>query len=99
MPPDRASLGHKVKAPFTISGAGRYAVAVMLLVAAAIAVSVPHLPHQLAAPAVQATATVRILQGVRLHLGEYRGHDGYIARDAVFRIGGSIQPAKLIEFE
>jgi hypothetical protein len=99
MLPDRASLGQKVKALFTVSGAVRYAVAAMLLVAAAIAVSVPHLPHQLAAPAVQATATVRILQGARLHLGEHRGHDGYIARDAVFRIGGSIQPAKLIEFE
>jgi len=99
MPPDRATVGQRVKTPFTISATVRYAVAAMLFAAAAIAASAPHLPHRPAAPAVQATATVRILSGVRLHLGEGRGHDGYIARDAVFRTGGLAQPAKLIEFE
>ena len=99
MPPDRATLGQKVKTPFTISTAVRYAAIAMFFVAAAIAASAPHAPQRPAAPAVQATATVRILSGVRLHLGEGRGHDGYIARDAVFRTGGLAQPAKLIEFE
>lgn len=71
----------------------------MLLIIATIAASAPQLPHRPSAPAVQATATVRILSGVRLHLGEHRGRDGFIARDAVLRTGGSSQPAKLIEFE
>jgi hypothetical protein len=71
----------------------------MLLVAAAIAASAPKLSHRPSAPAVQATATVRILSGVRLHLGECHDRDGFIARDAVFRTGGSSQAAKLIEFE
>ena len=99
MPPDRATVGQKVKAAFTISAAVRYAATAMLFVAAAIAASAPHAPQRPAAPVVQATATVRILSGVRLHLGEHRGRDGFIARDAVFRSGGSSQPAKLIEFE
>jgi hypothetical protein len=71
----------------------------MLLAAAAIAASAPQLPHRPGAPAVQATATVRILSGVRLHLGERHGRDGFIARDAVLRTDGSSQAAKLIEFE
>ena len=99
MPPGRATVGQKVKTPFTISTAVRYAAITMFFVAAAIAASVPHLPHRPAVPAVQATATVRILSGVRLHLGEHGGHDGFIARDALFRTGGLAQPAKLIEFE
>jgi hypothetical protein len=73
--------------------------AIMLLVAAAIAASAPQLPRRIAAPPIQATATVRILSGVRLHLGEHQGRDGFIARDSMIRTGGSSQPAKLIEFE
>ena len=71
----------------------------MLIVAAAIAASAPQLPRQTAAPAVQATATVRILAGVRLSLGERHSGDGFTARDTVLRTAGSSQPAKLIEFE
>jgi len=48
---------------------------------------------------VQATATVRILSGVRLHLGDRHGRDGFVLRDSVFRSAGTNQPAKLIEFE
>ena len=70
-----------------------------MLLAAAIVASVQQLPHRPSAPAVQATAAVRILPGVRLHLGEHRSRDGFIARDAVFRSGGLNQAAKLIEFE
>ena len=72
----------------------------MLLVAAIIAAaSAAQLPRQTAAPAVQATATVRILVGVRLRLGERHGRDGFIARDSVLRTAGASQTAKLIEFE
>jgi hypothetical protein len=74
-------------------------VAAMLVAALAIAASASPLPRRPAAPAVQATASVRILSGVRLHLGERHGRDGFIARDAVVRTGGSSQAAKLIEFE
>ena len=72
---------------------------IMLLVAAAIGASAPQLPRRAAAPAVQATATVRILSGVRLNLGEPQGRDGFIARDSVIRAAGSSQAAKLLEFE
>ena len=73
--------------------------AIMLLVVTAIAVSAPQLPRRTAAPAVQATATVRILSGVRVQLGERHGRDGFIARDSVIRTAGSSKSAKLIEFE
>jgi hypothetical protein len=71
----------------------------MLFVAAAIAASAPQLPRQTGAPAVQATATVRILSGVRLSLGNEQSRDGFVTRDSVLRTAGSSQPAKLIEFE
>ena len=71
----------------------------MLLVAAAIAASAPQTPRRTAAPTVQATATVRILSGVRLSQNERHGRDGFILRNSVLRTAGSTQPAKLIEFE
>ena len=71
----------------------------MLLVAAAIVASAPQLPRQTGVPAVQARATVRILAGVRVRLGESRGQDGFVVRESVLRTAGSSQSAKLIEFE
>ena len=71
----------------------------MLFVAAAIAASAPQLPRRTSAPAVQATATVRILSGVRVRLGESHGRDGFVVRDSVLQTAGSSQAAKLIEFE
>jgi hypothetical protein len=71
----------------------------MFLVAAAVAASAPQLPPRTATPTVQATATVRILSGVRLHLGEGHDREGFVARDSVLRTTGSSQRAKLIEFE
>jgi hypothetical protein len=70
----------------------------ILAAAAAIAASSPP-PSRTAAPAVQATATVRILSGARLSLGTTGSGEGFSARAAVVRTGGSSQPAMLIEFE
>ena len=71
----------------------------MLVVAAVIIASVPQFPRQPASAALQATATVRILSGVRVRLGERHLGDGFITRESVLRTAGSAQPAKLIEFE
>ena len=72
----------------------------MLVLAAAIAASVsePPLPAT-AAPAAQATATVRILSGARLKLDKDRKGEGFVARDTILRTTGLSQPARLIEFE
>ena len=73
----------------------------MMLIASAAAVlaasaDVPRRP----APTVQARATVRILSGVRLKLGEDSARrDGPAVRDATVRTTDGRQPAKLIEFE
>ena len=48
---------------------------------------------------VQARATVRIIAGARLHLGDGKRRDGFVRRDAVIRTAGGTQPAELIEFE
>ena len=70
-----------------------------LAAAAAIAASQSPPPSRVAAPAVQATATVRILAGTRLSLGSAKSGDGFRARAAVLRSTPSGQPAMLIEFE
>ena len=70
-----------------------------LAAAAAIAASPTPPPSRIAAPAVQATATVRILPGARLSLGAPKSGDGFSARAATVRSAGSSQPAMLIEFE
>jgi hypothetical protein len=71
----------------------------MLLLAATIAASAPQLLPRAVAPAVQARATVRIVSGVRLSLGKERSRDGFVARDTTVRTAGSVEPARLIEFE
>ena len=72
----------------------------MLLLAAAIAASAPQPPlRATASPAVQATATVRIMSGVRLNLATQRKGEGFVARETIVRTAGSSQPARLIEFE
>ena len=72
----------------------------MFLFAAAIAASAP-VPSRPPAVAVQATATVRILSGVRLKLDSPTNADAPPAHDSVVMISanGSPQPARLIEFE
>jgi hypothetical protein len=72
----------------------------LLLAAAAAAGSTPQAPPRSpAAAVVEARATVRILSGVRVHLGNERGRDGFVRRDSVIRSAGRTEPARLIEFE
>jgi hypothetical protein len=70
----------------------------ILLFAAALASAPPLVP---AAPVTaQATATIRVIAGVRLKLGEASNPGAPPARDAVLRErDGARQPAKLIEFQ
>ena len=70
----------------------------LILAAAALAASTQQ-PQPRTTVAVQATATVRILSGVRLRLGEELNPGAPRPRLTVIRSGESTQPAKLIEFE
>ena len=68
------------------------------LAAAAVAASTP----QSSGPApvvVQATATVRILSGVRLKLDSPTNTDAPLAHDTAVKTDGTQQPARLIEFQ
>lgn len=68
----------------------------LLLTAAALVAAVP----QHSGPVVQATATVRIISGAVLKLGQ--APQGQVARmrDATLRSSdGTVQPARLVEFE
>jgi hypothetical protein len=73
----------------------------VLIAAAALAASVPpERPTQSAGASVQARATIRVIAGVQLHLGEEKqSRDGFVARDSVIRSAGTEQPAKLMEFQ
>jgi len=69
---------------------------ILLAAAALVAASTPS-----AAPAtVQATATIRVVQGVRLKFDAATNPGAPPARDAVLRLSdGTSQLAKLIEFQ
>jgi hypothetical protein len=70
----------------------------MLLLAAAIAASAPASSRK--APVVaEATATVRIVLGVRLRLDSPTNADAPPAHDSRVMAEGRLQPARLIEFE
>ena len=89
-----------VNTAFTIPLRTRYSCGVMLLfAAAAFATLTPQTGNQPAAPAIQATATVRILSGDWLKFGKTGAGDGFRTRNAVLRAQGSTQTVKLIEFE
>ncbi|MEO8453615.1 MAG: hypothetical protein ABI454_00505 [Sphingomicrobium sp.] len=71
----------------------------LVIVAAAIAVSVPSTRPTIGA-SVQATATIRVISGVRVGFGaDLSDADVPRARDTVVKRGGEQQPAKLIEFQ
>ena len=73
----------------------------MLILAAAVAAgsTAQMPPRSPAAARVEARATVRILSGARLHLGDGYKRDGFVRRDSIIRTADGREPAKLIEFE
>ena len=93
--------GTILKRLFTILNGLRYAVVMFLLAAVIAAASAPagsSAPSP--AVAVQATATVRILSGVRLKLDSKDNAGAPPAHDSiVVTKDGTAQPARLIEFQ
>ena len=78
----------------------RYVVAMLFLTAAAIAASAQPQPMRgPVAPSVQARATIRILSGATVRFGEARADGDGTRRDTTIRTDGSVQAAKLIEFQ
>jgi hypothetical protein len=72
----------------------------LALLALAAVASAPQFSRPPASPAVQARATVRIVSGVRLRLdGRANGGEIPAARNAVIKLSGANQPARLIEFQ
>jgi hypothetical protein len=72
----------------------------LLLIAAAIAASgLDKASDQPMRPLVQATASVRILSGVRLHLDGQATKDAPAPRDTVIQSATGKQSARLIEFQ
>ena len=73
----------------------------ILFAAAALAtVSTPNMAPSHASATVQATATIRVVQGVQLKLDAAVNPGAPPARDAVLRLSdGTTQRAKLIEFQ
>jgi hypothetical protein len=74
----------------------------MLLFAAAVLVApaVPNAPvHRAVAPLVQAQATVRILLGARVQLGQQSTIEGQRLRRTTVSTPQGVRPASLVEFE
>jgi hypothetical protein len=73
-----------------------------LIAAAAIVSPVPQAPQTMmsAGASAQATATIRVITGVRVSFGtEQNGTDVPKPRQTVVKTGDSQLPAKLIEFQ
>ena len=70
-----------------------------LIAAAAAANAAPQPDSRPAAVAVQATATVRIVSGVKLKLDSPTNDGAPAARDSTISADGTQKPARLIEFE
>ena len=71
----------------------------MLLFAAAIAASASADSRPAPVVAVEATATVQIVSGVRLKLDSPINADAPLAHDRKIKANGKDEPARLIEFE
>jgi hypothetical protein len=72
----------------------------LLLVAAAVASSAPQsAPDQPVRSVAQATATIRIISGVRLKLNGEASSGAPPPRDSTIRAAAGDQPARLIEFQ
>jgi hypothetical protein len=67
--------------------------------AAAIVASAPASSRTAPAVVAEATATVRIVSGVRLKLDSPTNADAPPAHDSKVEAEGKLQPARLIEFE
>lgn len=71
-----------------------------LIAAAAIAASVQQSPASgPIAPRVQARVTIRILAGATVKFGEGRDQSEAEERTTIIHTEGSVQPAKLMEFQ
>ena len=72
----------------------------LLLAALAMAASAPDAPPPSpTAVSARARASVRILSAVRVDFSPGANATGPVLRDAVVRIAGQAQPARLVEFE
>ncbi|MEP7130714.1 MAG: hypothetical protein ABI770_06255 [Sphingomicrobium sp.] len=71
----------------------------MFLLAAAIIAAAPAHTGVSRGLSMQAVATVRVINGVRLSFGTEQGGDVPRARETVIKTAGLRQPAKLIEFQ
>jgi hypothetical protein len=72
---------------------------IMVLLAAAALAATPPQPHPISA-VVQATATIRVISGVELKFSALNNPDAPPPRDSIVKAAdGSVQPAKLIEFQ
>lgn len=94
-------FGTKVNALFTLTAPRRYAFAMLLLAAAAaLASSPPAGSSAHVSVSASAQATVRIVSGAVLRLGEgpMMG-EAPLAQATRVHLDGAAQPAKLIEFE
>jgi alkanesulfonate monooxygenase SsuD/methylene tetrahydromethanopterin reductase-like flavin-dependent oxidoreductase (luciferase family) len=70
-----------------------------LVAAAAVSSQPPVEPARPAPVVAQATATVRIISGVRLDLQSGTSDGAPVAHDSTVAADGQRQPARLIEFE
>ena len=72
----------------------------LLLIAVALAASAPQdAPRSSIGASAQATATIRVISGVRLRLDGQPNADAPPARDSVVHTDGTPRTAKLIEFQ
>jgi len=72
----------------------------LLLAAVPLAASAPQdAPRHSTGAVAQATATVRVISGVRVQLDGQPSPDAPIARDTVVHTDGAVRTVKLIEFE
>jgi hypothetical protein len=97
-------IGTILTAAFTFMNAERYSVYAMILLAAAAAAAAvaADTPNSASPPTpvvAEATATVRIVAGVRLKLDSPENHDAPRAHDATISADGNPRHARLIEFE
>ena len=94
-------FGTKVNVLFTIEGPRRYAFAMLLLAIATVLASSPSGGSRVpVAVSASAQATVRIVSGAVLRLGEGpMVGEAPLAQATRVHLDGAAQPAKLIEFE